>query len=60
LLERDLSGRSEVGPIYDVAGTLVGVVAFTVHERQHRQAWDAYRPEAADRAAIVVQRADVA
>ena len=35
-------------------GAVVGVAAFTLHERHHRRARDAYRPEAVDRAAILV------
>jgi hypothetical protein len=44
-------------------GAVIGAAAFTVHERQHRRARDAYSPEAVDRAAIFVppsQRADAA
>ena len=44
-------------------GAVIGAGAFTLHERHHRRARDAYSPEAIDRAAIVVppsQRADTA
>ena len=44
-------------------GALVGAGAFTVHERHHRLALDAYSPEDVDRAAISVsppQPADAA
>jgi hypothetical protein len=44
-------------------GALVGAGAFSVHERHHRRALDAYSPEAVDRAAISVspsQPADAA
>ena len=44
-------------------GAVVGATAFTLHERHHRRARDAYSPEAVDRAAILVppaQRADAA
>ena len=44
-------------------GAVVGAAAFTLHERHHRRARDAYSPEAVDRAAILVppaQRADAA
>jgi hypothetical protein len=44
-------------------GAVIGAAAFTLHERHHRRARDAYSPEAVDRAAIVVppsQRADAA
>jgi hypothetical protein len=44
-------------------GAVVGTAAFTLHERHHRRARDAYSPEAVDRAAILVprsQRADAA
>jgi hypothetical protein len=44
-------------------GALIGAGAFSVHERHHRRARDAYSPEAVDRAAIFVpasQRADAA
>jgi hypothetical protein len=45
------------------AGAVVGAAAFTLHERHHHRARDAYSPEAVDRAAIVVppsQGADAA
>jgi hypothetical protein len=35
-------------------GAVVGAVAFTLHERHHRRARDAYSPETVDRAAILV------
>ena len=35
-------------------GALIGAGAFSVHERHHRRARDAYSPEAVDRAAIFV------
>jgi hypothetical protein len=35
-------------------GAVIGAVAFTLHERHHRRARDAYSPEAVDRAAIFV------
>jgi hypothetical protein len=44
-------------------GASIGAAAFTLHERHHRRARDAYSPEAVDRAAIFVppsQRADAA
>jgi hypothetical protein len=44
-------------------GALVGAGAFTLHERHHRRALNAYSPEAVDRAAISVsppQPADAA
>jgi hypothetical protein len=44
-------------------GAVIGAAAFTLHERHHRRARDAYSPEAVDRAAILVppaQRADAA
>ena len=44
-------------------GAVVGAGAFSWHERHHRRARDAYKPEAVDRAAIVVplpQSADAA
>jgi hypothetical protein len=44
-------------------GAVVGAAAFTLHERHHRRARDAYSPEAVDRAAIFVPpppRADAA
>jgi hypothetical protein len=44
-------------------GAVIGAGAFTLHERHHRRARDAYSPEAVDRAAIIVppsQRADAA
>jgi hypothetical protein len=36
------------------AGAAVGAAAFTLHERHHHRARNAYNPEAVDRAAIVV------
>jgi hypothetical protein len=36
------------------AGAVIGAAAFTLHERHHRRARDAYSPEAVDRAAILV------
>jgi hypothetical protein len=44
-------------------GAVVGAGAFSLHERHHRRARDAYSPETVDRAAIVVppsQRGDAA
>jgi hypothetical protein len=44
-------------------GAVIGAAAFTLHERHHRRARDAYSPEAVDRAAIFVlpsQPADAA
>jgi hypothetical protein len=44
-------------------GAVIGAAAFTLHERHHRRARDAYSPEAVDRAAISVppsQGADAA
>jgi hypothetical protein len=35
-------------------GAVIGAVAFTLQERHHRRARDAYSPEAVDRAAIIV------
>jgi hypothetical protein len=35
-------------------GALIGAGAFSLHERHHRRARDAYRPDAVDRGAIVV------
>jgi hypothetical protein len=35
-------------------GALVGAGTFSVHERHHRRALEAYSPEAVDRAAIAV------
>jgi hypothetical protein len=35
-------------------GAVVGVAAFSLHERHHRRACDAYSPEAVDRAAILI------
>jgi hypothetical protein len=40
-----------------VAGAVVGAGAFSLHEREHRRARDAYDPEAVDRAAISIQSA---
>ena len=34
------------------AGALIGAGAFSLHERHHRRARDAYSPQAVDRAAI--------
>jgi hypothetical protein len=45
------------------AGAVIGAAAYSLHERHHRRARDAYSPEAVDRAAIVVppaQDADAA
>jgi hypothetical protein len=45
------------------AGAVASAAAFSLHERHHRRARDAYSPEALDRAAIVVppsQGADAA
>jgi hypothetical protein len=42
-------------------GAVVGAAAFSLHERHHRRARDAYNPEAVDQAAIFIppsQRAD--
>ena len=36
-------------------GAVIGAAAFTLHERHHRRARDAYSPQAVDRAAIFVQ-----
>jgi ammonia channel protein AmtB len=44
-------------------GAVVGAAAFSLHERHHRRARDAYKPEAVDQAAISIppsQRADAA
>lgn len=38
-------------------GAIIGAGAFTLHERHHRRARDAYSPEAVDRAAISLPRA---
>ncbi len=35
-------------------GAVIGAGAFSSHQRHHRRARDAYRPDAIDRAAIVV------
>jgi hypothetical protein len=35
-------------------GAVIGAAAFSLHERHHRRARDAYSPEAVDRAAILV------
>jgi hypothetical protein len=35
-------------------GAAVGAAAFSLHERHHRRAFEAYRPDAVDRAAIFV------
>jgi hypothetical protein len=45
------------------SGALIGAGAFSLHERHHRRARDAYSPEAVDRAAILIppsQPADAA
>jgi hypothetical protein len=50
-------------PIPVAAGAVIGAGAFSLHERHHRRARDAYSPEAVDRAAISVppvQQADAA
>ncbi len=39
-------------------GAVIGAAAFTLHERHHRRARDAYSPEAVDRAAIFIPPAD--
>jgi hypothetical protein len=49
----------EAGGVHSLAiavalGAVIGAAAFTLHERHHRRARDAYSPEAVDRAAIVV------
>ena len=36
------------------AGAVVGAGAFSLHERHHRRARDAYSPAAVDRAAILI------
>jgi hypothetical protein len=41
-------------------GAVIGAAAFTLHERHHRRARDAYSPEAVDRAAIIVPPAQPA
>ena len=44
-------------------GAVIGAAAFSLHERHHRRARNAYRPEAVDRAAILAppaRRADAA
>jgi hypothetical protein len=41
-------------------GAVVGAGAFSLHERRHRRARDAYDPEAVDRAAILAPREGVA
>jgi hypothetical protein len=41
-------------PVPVAVGALIGAGAFSLHERRHRRAFDAYRPEAIDRAAIFV------
>jgi hypothetical protein len=43
-----------------VGGALVGAMAFSLHERRHRRARDAYDPAAVDRAAILAPREGVA
>jgi hypothetical protein len=58
----------EVAGVHSLAipiavGAVIGGTAFTLHERHHRRARDAYNPEAVDRAAIVTvapPRADAA
>ena len=35
-------------------GAVIGAGAFSLHERHHRHALDAYSPEAVDRAAIFI------
>jgi hypothetical protein len=35
-------------------GAIMGAAAFSLHDRHHRRARDAYSPEAVDRAAISV------
>jgi hypothetical protein len=42
------------------AGAAVGAGAFSLHERHHRRALDAYSPEAVDRAAILVPASSAA
>jgi hypothetical protein len=42
------------------AGALIGAAAFSVHERHHRHALNAYSPETVDRAAILVPRSQQA
>jgi hypothetical protein len=42
------------------AGAVVGAGAFSLHERKHRRARDAYDPEAVDRAAVLVPPESVA
>jgi hypothetical protein len=41
-------------PILVAVGAVVGAGAFSVHERHHRRARNAYSPEAVDRAAILI------
>jgi hypothetical protein len=43
-----------------VAGAVIGAGAFSLHERRHRRARDAYDPEAVDRAAIMAPMESVA
>jgi hypothetical protein len=43
-----------------VAGAVIGAGAFSLHERRHRRARDAYDPEAVDRAAIMAPPESVA
>jgi hypothetical protein len=48
-------------PVAIAVGALLGAAALSLHHRHHRQARDAYRPEAVDEASIfvpLVQRAD--
>lgn len=47
-------------PLAVVAGAVAGAGAFSLHERRHRRARDAYDPEAVDRAAILAPREGVA
>jgi hypothetical protein len=56
-----VGGHSLAVPV--VVGAVIGAAAFSLHERHHRRALDAYSPEAVDRAAIFVppsQPADAA
>ncbi len=41
-------------------GAVSGAAVFTSHERHHRRARDGYRPEAVDRAAILISPAQPA
>jgi len=47
-----VGGHSLAVPV--VVGAVIGAAAFSLHERHHRRALDAYSPEAVDRAAIFV------